>query len=44
MAVSFVPFPVGEEERKEYMLEVEGVKIPLHEARVSAIPFNRRWP
>lgn len=44
MGVSFVPFPEGERERTDYILKADGVKIPLHEARVSAVPFNRRWP
>ena len=44
MPVSFVSFPQGEVEQKDFNLVIEGTRIPLHQARVSAMPFNRRWP
>lgn len=36
--------PTGEALSDLFECAIEGQKIPLHEARVSAYPFNRRWP
>ena len=42
----FVPyrFPEGEPVCTLYRMTVEGQELPLYGARVSAVPFNRRWP
>ena len=36
--------PKGEELVKDFEMQVEGKEVPLHYARVSAYPINRRWP
>lgn len=36
--------PQGEALSNLYELSVNGYSVPLHEAFVSAFPFNRRWP
>lgn len=37
-------YPAEEHYDGEYTVEAEGMAVPLHFARVSAVPFNRRWP
>ena len=44
MAVHIYPVIRCGEECKDYILKVNGVALDLHTARVSAVPFNRRWP
>ena len=44
MSVRLYRFPEGEPESPLYRVTVEGQTLPLYEARVSAVPFNRRWP
>ena len=38
------PFSVGEAQSAQFVVTVDGEPAPLHIARVSAVPFNRRWP
>lgn len=38
------PFTVGEAPSAAFIVTVDGVPTPLHIARVSAAPINRRWP
>ncbi len=44
MAYHVYPFPKGEEKGKGFTVKLDGQKIDLHKARVSAYPLNRRWP
>ena len=37
-------FSVGEAPSAAFIMKVDGVDTPLHIARVSAAPINRRWP
>ena len=37
-------FSVGEAPSAAFIMKVDGVETPLHIARVSAAPINRRWP
>lgn len=38
------PFPVQEERSRDFIMTADGQDVPLHAARVSAYPINRRWP
>ncbi len=38
------PFSIGEAPSAAFLMTVDGVETPLHIARVSAAPINRRWP
>lgn len=40
----FYPVPTGEMACDAYTVTVEGTPVFVHGARVSAQPFNRRWP
>ena len=44
--MSYKIYPVTETELKcdDYVVTVNGRPAPLNVARVSAVPFNRRWP
>ena len=44
--MSYKIYPVTETETKcdDYIVTVNGLPVPLNVARVSAVPFNRRWP
>ncbi len=44
--MSLIPyrFPEGEPDCALYRVTAEGQRLPLYAARVSAEPFNRRWP
>jgi hypothetical protein len=44
--MSYQIYPVTETELKcnDYRVTVNGKEAPLNTARVSAVPFNRRWP
>ncbi len=44
MSVHFAPFPAGEAIGTQFSVTANGMALPLHEAYVSAMPFNRRWP
>ena len=37
-------FSVGEAPSSAFYMTADGVHVPLHLARVSAWPINRRWP
>ncbi len=34
----------GEAFAEDYVMTIDGIEVPLHQARVSSVPFNRRWP
>ena len=38
------PFTLGEAQSAAWDVRVDGARCPLHLARVSAYPINRRWP
>ncbi len=42
--VKIYPFPEQEERSHDFVMTVDEKNIPLHIARVSAYPINRRWP
>lgn len=44
MSYHVYPFPDGEERGNTFDVTLDGNAIALHTARVSAYPFNRRWP
>ena len=44
MAVKIYPVMVPEENCEAYEVKVNGTPVTLNTARVSAVPFNRRWP
>ena len=44
MAAHIYPVTDGEPRCRDYQVKVNGAEAPLHTARVSAVPFNRRWP
>lgn len=44
MAIKIYQIPHGEVLSNLYEMNVSGQNVPLHEAFVSAVPFNRRWP
>ena len=44
MAVAFYPVEETELQCMDYEVKVNGQKVALDTARVSAVPFNRRWP
>lgn len=44
MSYKVYPFANGEEKGDTFSVKLDGGKITLHTARVSAYPFNRRWP
>lgn len=44
MAVSIYPVPAGEAISTAFTVLAGGQPVPVHEAYVSAYPFNRRWP
>jgi hypothetical protein len=37
-------FPLGEPENTIFEIYLDGKPVKAHEARVSAVPFNRHWP
>lgn len=43
-AVRIYPVTEGEERCRDYRCTINGKNAPLDTARVSAVPFNRRWP
>lgn len=43
-AFQLYPFPEGEPVSDLFQMTIDGETIPLHTARVSAFPINRRWP
>ena len=44
MPVTIYPFPAGAPENHRYDVYVNKERVTAHEARVSAMPFNRHWP
>lgn len=44
MPANIYPVPGGRETSELYQLTVDGASAPVLAARVSAVPFNRRWP
>lgn len=44
MATHTYGVPLGEAVSGEFSLTANGLHVPVHGARVSAMPFNRRWP
>lgn len=44
--MSFKVYPVLQQEAdcKNYTVKINGVEVDLNTARVSAVPYNRRWP
>ena len=43
-SVKVYPIPAGEILSKDFKMQINGKDVPLHYARVSAYPINRRWP
>lgn len=43
-ATEIYTVPAGERRHDGYTVTVGGVTVPVSEVRVSAMPFNRRWP
>ena len=37
-------YPVLENDFQDYSVKINGKEVPLDRARVSKVPFNRRWP
>ncbi|MBR6765562.1 MAG: hypothetical protein IKM06_03665 [Clostridia bacterium] len=37
-------YPVSENDFSDYLVKINGTAVPLDVARVSRVPFNRRWP
>lgn len=44
MSYRVYPVVAGEQRCDDYTVYVNGERVALHTARVSAYPFNRRWP
>lgn len=44
MAIHVYAIPSGEIVSPDFTVTANGQGVPVHEARVSAYPFNRRWP
>lgn len=44
MSYNVYPIAEGEEKGRGFSVRLDGEKLDLHKARVSAYPFNRRWP
>jgi len=42
--LNIYPFPTQEEKSSDFEMSANGIPVPLHTARVSAFPVNRRWP
>ena len=44
--MSYKIYPVVDTELKcaDYRVKINGEEVALNTARVSAVPFNRRWP
>ena len=44
--MSYTVYPVQKHETEcaDYKVYLDGQKLPLNTARVSKVPFNRRWP
>ena len=36
--------PAGEALSKDFSLKMDGIPVPVYRCRVSAVPFNQRWP
>ena len=37
-------YPIIENDFKDYIVKINGKEVSLDVARVSKVPFNRRWP
>ena len=44
MAIHIYPVTKTDIDCKDYTVKLNGHALPLNTARVSAYPFNRRWP
>ncbi|MBR5295985.1 MAG: hypothetical protein IKU24_05290, partial [Clostridia bacterium] len=44
MPTNIYPLAEYEEKTENYIVKVNGKEVPLHTARVSKYPINRRWP
>ena len=44
MSITVYPVLSAGEYQNAYRVKVNGTEVPLNTARVSAMPFNRRWP
>ena len=44
MALKIHPVTKVETDYEGYNVKINGISVPLNTARVSAVPFNRRWP
>ena len=44
MAINIYDVPDGELISEAFAVSANGQVLPVHEARVSAVPINRRWP
>ncbi len=44
MAIKIYPVIKTENQCEDYKVKINGKEVELNTARVSAVPFNRRWP
>ena len=44
MALHIYPVIKTENQCEDYRVKINGEQVELNTARVSAVPFNRRWP
>lgn len=44
MSINIYPITQTKENCQNYKVKINGQSVPLDTARVSAVPFNRRWP
>ena len=44
MAFNIYPVIKTENQCEDYKVKINGKQVELNTARVSAVPFNRRWP
>ena len=44
MAIKIYPVNKSENKCEDYQVKINGKQVELDTARVSAVPFNRRWP
>ena len=42
--MAYKVYPVLENDFQDYSVKINGKEVPLDRARVSKVPFNRRWP
>lgn len=44
MVLKIYPVIKTENQCEDYKVKINGEQVELNTARVSAVPFNRRWP